>query len=364
MNKEYNEGYLIVSRRPKDSAKSETDYRVCPSCKCVYSKYSIRKHYRKCIPNKKKGDRSILIRGKWVHGQVHENACPVLKNAILPVMREDEVMALIRYDELIISYGNALCTKYRLEHMRPMIRTRLRLIGRFLLEIKKIYEGVTDFASVFTPDRFDAAIEAINALAGLDKTKQEYKSPFTAFEIGSQLKKCGKHFITMCIKSKDKNRKTEVQDFLKILEEELAVCINKTVMENQLQHKRLKKINLPTSQNIAGFNNYLNKKRQLFHKKLEAAFDYNYWKELASLTLISIQTFNRRRAGEVERMMVADFKNYQSMSSNNDPELLDNLSEVFKLKGKICPCRNTRKEIQKSCSLNIIRSFQKLSIDS
>ncbi|KAG5861313.1 hypothetical protein JTB14_003511 [Gonioctena quinquepunctata] len=195
------------------------------------------------------------------------------------IMREDEVMALIRYDELIISYGNALCTKYRLEHMRPMIRTRLRLIGRFLLEIKKINEGVTDFASVFTPDRFDAAVEAINALAGLDKTKQEYKSPSTAFEMGSQLKKCGKHLITMCIKSKDKNRKTEVQDFLKILEEELAVCINKTVMENQLQHKRLKKINLPTSQNIAGFNNYLNKKRQLFHKKLEAAFDYNDWEK-------------------------------------------------------------------------------------
>ncbi|KAG5890672.1 hypothetical protein JTB14_011638 [Gonioctena quinquepunctata] len=163
-------------------------------------------------------------------------------------------------------------------------------------------------------DRFDAAITAIDALADLDKTKQEYKSPSTAFEMGSQLKKFREHLITMCIESKDKNRKTEVQDFLKISEEELAVCINRT--------------------NIAGFNNYLNKKRQLFHKKLEAAFDYNYWKELASLTLISIQTFNRRRAAKVERMRVADFKNYQSMSSNNDPELLDKLSEGFELKGK------------------------------
>ncbi|KAG5890668.1 hypothetical protein JTB14_011634 [Gonioctena quinquepunctata] len=85
-----------VSRRPRDSAKSERDYRVCPSCKGVYSEKSIRKHYRKCIPCEKKGDRSILILGKWVHGQVHENACPVLKNAILLVMREDEVIALIR----------------------------------------------------------------------------------------------------------------------------------------------------------------------------------------------------------------------------------------------------------------------------
>ncbi|KAG5890674.1 hypothetical protein JTB14_011640 [Gonioctena quinquepunctata] len=90
---------------------------------------------------------------------------------------------------------------------------------------KEIYEGVTDFASIFTPDRLDAAIKAIDTLAGLDKTKQEYKSPSTAFEMGSQLEKCGEHLITMCIKSKDKNRKTEVQDFLKILEEELAVRI-------------------------------------------------------------------------------------------------------------------------------------------
>lgn len=42
------------------------------------------------------------------------------------------------------------------------------------------------------------------------------------------------------------------------------------------------------------------------------------WKQLASNTLISIQTSNRRRAGELERATTEDFKNVQNIE-NDDP---------------------------------------------
>lgn len=61
---------------------------------------------------------------------------------------------LIRYDELLITYGNKLCLKYKHQHQQDMIRSRLRLLGRFLQILKKINKNVTDFSSVFIIHRY------------------------------------------------------------------------------------------------------------------------------------------------------------------------------------------------------------------
>lgn len=79
-------------------------------------------------------------------------------------------------------------------------------------------------------------------------------------------------------------------------------------MENQLQHKRNKNLTLPSLKDISKFDKYLKKKIDVYYSKLERRFNFKYWKELASFTLISIQTFNRKRPGEIERTTIHDFK--------------------------------------------------------
>ncbi|KAJ8929268.1 hypothetical protein NQ314_018061 [Rhamnusium bicolor] len=132
--------------------------------------------------------------------------------------------------------------KYRNQHHHAMIRTRLRLIGRLLLELKKINISITDFASVFKPNNYDSVLEAINVVAKLNAEENKYKSPSTAFACGTLLKKCGKTYISELIKVQNKERKQEVEDFLKLLEEDYGISINKTVLENQLEHKRQRKL--------------------------------------------------------------------------------------------------------------------------
>lgn len=56
---DFNKGDLIVPRRSKYSKKFN-NFKVCPNCKVHYSKYAIRKHYPKCIPDYEKGDRSAV----------------------------------------------------------------------------------------------------------------------------------------------------------------------------------------------------------------------------------------------------------------------------------------------------------------
>lgn len=135
-NKGYNTGQLIVSRRPhKTFNRTVKDFKVCPTCKGFLSKTSIRRHYKKCDVNIIAGDKTLLVKSRIVHGQIHKKANITLKNKIFPSLRSDEVSDIIRFDELIIIYGNKMSEKYRSSHLHKMIRSKLRLIGRLLLEL-------------------------------------------------------------------------------------------------------------------------------------------------------------------------------------------------------------------------------------
>lgn len=317
----YNKGTIIVSRRPKIRKNSGKDYKACPNCKGYFSKYSIRRHYPKCIPDHFRGDRSISVMSRIVEGKIHKKASEVLRRVFCP-LRDDNVTKTIRYDELVIILGNTLCEKYRLEHMHKMIRSKLRLIGRFILEVKRLDNGINSFTDVFNPEKFDTALTAINRLGGLDANRQQYFSPSTAAEMGTLLKKSAKLLITLCIKTKDKKKKLEVEDFQKILEEDLPIFVNKTVMESQLRQKRQNKIKLPSTQEITQFNKYVEKNRLKYHAILQKQYSFIAWKQLSSYCLIAIQLFNRKRAGEVERITIEDFHSFDSIDTDENRGLL------------------------------------------
>jgi hypothetical protein len=70
--------------------------------------------------------------------EINEKACDVLQQQVLPVLRLDDISAIIRNDEFLISNGNKMCAKYRSPHQHKMICARLRSLGRFLLEVRKL----------------------------------------------------------------------------------------------------------------------------------------------------------------------------------------------------------------------------------
>ncbi|KAJ8944572.1 hypothetical protein NQ314_009443 [Rhamnusium bicolor] len=50
--------------------------------------------------------------------------------------------------------------------------------------------------------------------------------------------------------------------------------------------------------------------------------------------MIAIQIFNRRRAGELERITIDDFNTFQSIDQNSDPELFKSLPEEYRSNAK------------------------------
>lgn len=111
--------------------------------------------------------------------------------------------------------------------------------------------------------------------------QERYRSPSTAFACGTLFKKCGNILVTEYIKSGNFARKEKVENFLKLLVEDFGTAINKTVEENQLQQKRLKKVILPNLEDIKALNDYLKKTRRTYYDLLMKNYSYTYYKKIA-----------------------------------------------------------------------------------
>lgn len=83
---------------------------------------------------------------------------------MFPILKKDDVVQLIRYDELVIAFENQQCEKYKAlkRHSNDMIRQKLSRLDRFLQVLKNKYSEITDFASIYYPRYSNTCTEAIN----------------------------------------------------------------------------------------------------------------------------------------------------------------------------------------------------------
>lgn len=200
-----------------------------------------------------------------------------------------------------------------------MIRAYLRLLGRFLLTIKENNENITNLECIYHPKFYEDVINSVNKVAGLDDEVGIYSKPTTAAALGTIIKKIGRLLMTECIKRQDEEKKALVKDFLELLIEDYGTSVNKIVLETRLQHQRLKFDDLPSMDDIAKLYMYLKCKRQKAFNDLMNEYTYETWLTLAECTLTSVQLFNRKRAGEIERMFIIDFEQYKGV----DPDAID-----------------------------------------
>lgn len=163
---------MIVVRRPTKTKKQCGSYFLpCSNCEGHYAIHNLRHHYRICAKKKYITVRNILKLARSAAQSVHNRASLKLRKDILPVMRNDNIYKLIKYDLLIILYGNYLCQIHRSQHLGDHIRQHLlRLVGRFLEALRSIEPKIEELQMVFDPKYYDVAMQAVNIIAN----RQEY----------------------------------------------------------------------------------------------------------------------------------------------------------------------------------------------
>ena len=372
---EINKGNLIPERRPNVKyGKNAEDFLACPYCQGTYSVNNLRNHIRKYHTNEKVGPgRTNLTLGRKVETRIHEIASNKLRTEVFPLLRHDEIVNSIKYDKLVITYANKMCQKYKKVQDAQMIRGKLRLLGRILLAARTVNSNVTDMTSVFRPKNYDVCIQAIKTVAGFDETTDEYKAPTTALESITLIKLVGEILANECLRTEAYDEMKLVEDFLKLLNVDSTFTVKKQAHEQQQHHQRYKKIELPKTSDIRKLHDYLESKIIISYDQLKKHCNLQNWKELAGYTLTMLQIFNRRRAGETERLMIANFESRVSIETcaeSNDLKNL-NVTAIEKLKkykhidlegklGRKVPMILT--ELLEKSMMHLIKTRKKVSI--
>lgn len=258
----------ILCRRPqKRNPRLDSHYKACPSCKGYVSKLTLRRHYHKCSNNKPMGIRDIMIRSKAMEGNISKNAVQTLKDEVFPIFRDSPAVDILRHDTLAIARGNMLCSKYRSKHLHTMIRSNLKLLGEFLLEIRQLDGTIKELQDVFSPTHFKKVVVVINTMGKLNEKTGVYGAPGTSRAMCTALKQCARNLISQCIMDGDVIKKKMVKDFYHLMVDECPSLINATITETILQRRRRKTIKVPSTSDVKALSDYCTKKK------------YSCWKE-------------------------------------------------------------------------------------
>lgn len=328
---EYNQcKKLEVVRRPNSKYNRDaTEYGSCKICFGFFSKLSLRHHVRKCNENRNKGDRDVLSSSRKTISRINEEAYIIyhtMKSYIFPSMNEDDISRRIRYDRLIILFGNDQCQKYRSKHFHKMIRSRLRILGRFMIEVDKLLKRQLQLEDILVPEHFKVVSEAVEAVPVLTHDKQHYENPANAISLSSLLKMAASILIDDCIIVKNREKQTEVQNFLKLVGSKFASSINKTASESQLKTKREKCVVLPTKEMICQFNSFLHHKLENAIESIIEKFSCSSWLQIVETSAIIVQTFCRRRPGEFERHEISNFLSREAINETMNKDIYDALA--------------------------------------
>ncbi|KAK0075400.1 hypothetical protein PV326_011623, partial [Microctonus aethiopoides] len=327
-NSDYNTGILITCRRQQSNSKNNAqDYIVCTHCQGSFSKRTIRLHYKNCNTNHKKGVREITAMGRRMSGYIHSSANYTLKKVIIPGMHDDDVTRAIKYDELVILAGNQFCDNYTRDQHIELIRGHLRLLGRLKIAMMAKNPAIKELSEMFNTNNYVILKEAIRDVAQYDPKKRIYGAPANASTLGTLIKKLGKIWNAQCTLKEEWETQKKYQNFLSVFDYDFPTTINKKVIEEQINKKREKTEILPMKQDIKKLYDYLKLICNEALKNIEKKFDYTTWKNLAEACLILLQMFNRRRSGEIERLLITDYKKYEAVDENMNPEYLSKLSD-------------------------------------
>ena len=306
-------GKLLVSYRPSEKS-SPHDYIPCEHCLGYFAKSSLWKHQ---CPVTAKTTRDNKVQ----KGRLLLPAPPGVKEFLKPLlsnMRQDQVYLILRNDDLIMQLAERFFL--RLGHEKEQhsyIRGKLREMGRFLVELRKLTDSPNaNLQSFIDPAKFKFLVQAARQVAQFDKSTNLYGTPSLALKIGHTLKKCTKISKAKALETSDKALLDKADCLEKLCDLEWTDKVSSNALRTLYDRKRNNPKVLPLSRDIVKLSKYLDTKGQAAtqvlkdeaHEDRSEADKVAAWKELSEVTLSKLILFNRKRQGEPSKMKLAFYK--------------------------------------------------------
>ncbi|XP_060599234.1 uncharacterized protein LOC132752863 [Ruditapes philippinarum] len=320
-------GILIPKYRPS-STQEQKRYLPCEYCRMLFVSSDLWKHHHRCVkkPEGEKSDgpvhnaRLLLPVSAEVSKEFHE--------AVIVKIRDDAIGCKAKSDPSITAFGERRYEKTgKHEHTHAHIACRMRELARLVLAMSKKNSSADTLLKCIQPVLWSSLLKTIKEEAGFNPETQTLSSPSYAEKVGHSLKKTAKMLRTKASEAGDDAMKERMDCFIDMYNDEYFDRIGFMARET-LTSANFNKIKLlPLVEDVAKLSNYLVK--QVNNIKGDKTGTLYAYTNLCKLLLSQIILFNRKRAGEVERLKKEDFLKC-SVNQNVDEEIKKSLTEFEK----------------------------------
>jgi hypothetical protein len=318
-------GVLIVAKSLKNT-KDVGDFVPCSKCLSYVGKADIYRH--RCMwesggqevtgnGNKKP---SRLSMGKQLLQKEIRNVAGEPAQ-VLTSMKNDDVGLAVKHDPVALDLLNRLLQKGQgkrhlwIKHTRY----RLRLLGRFILQARKLIPGAHSLEDILKRENFLAIVEASKLCGGGEEEEGQEddgqdeasgKKPTAAsvpLKVGYVIKASLQTILGNALMKNDILERKNAEDLLRLYEMQWGDRVSSKFLQLSVDRRMNRPDELPTEEDFAKLISGLKEKLNLASAELQKQKTAQNWRRLADAALALIIFFNGKRGSEVAEMKLVDF---------------------------------------------------------
>lgn len=309
-------GELQVLRRPTAQTDyvqvaEPKEYTPCPGCLGFVVKRDLWRHAKRCQDMRNCDGKTVQSDSNLLLFQILTDVPEQFKVEILSTMKQDEVFAVLRNDELIINLGMSMFDQYGSTQSR-LISQHMRMMATLLIEVRRVANNADlTLLQCISPERFDDIVAAVQQRCRLLITKgsrpQLDNAPSFGLKVGHDLHKCAQLVRNQALKTRNAELLADADAFASIHKFEWPRKISSHALST-LNHRKQNKIDLlPCTEDLVTLVKHQKQKIAQLSSQMESYPERSTWHHLAELVLSRIIVFNKRRSGEVGRMKLTQY---------------------------------------------------------
>ncbi|XP_055727832.1 uncharacterized protein LOC129816889 isoform X3 [Salvelinus fontinalis] len=338
------DGEIVTKKRPSYNGVSVRDYLPCQHCLAFFNKIDLWKHEGSCKARKGQDEKRG---GKRVRVQAASSRLlplPVYSTGgceeIIHNMNQDDIQCHIKNDPLICKYGNALSAKHgHAKSQFTYISSKMRELARFVLTVNEMDCGVQYLHEVCVPSKFKLAVHAARKMSGHDPTSDRYKTPSLALKIGYSLKRATEIAFGESRMTEDREAEEQAKRFIELLENNWNNCFSGLSLSDVPQCDEVDVTSL--TEDLIKLQKFLKVAEDTAKRELLESPTNAVWKKLNETLLAEIALFNRKRTGEVAKMLLETYTNRKK-----SPASADIFNSLSRLEQELGDDKLTRVEIE------------------
>ena len=223
-------------------------------------------------------------------------------------MKSDEVTIIAaRNDDLICKYGSIIAERHGQDNLH-LVSQGIRQLSRLLIQLRTNNSMGIHLKDFLKPEYFDHIVASVKTLCNFEESSAKSVGiPSLALKLGHAINKCITIQRGKALREKDQVLLQDMDNLEKLMGSEWSDTISYHSLGTLYKRKFNKPDLLPVTEDLEVLRKHLLQKIVTCTETLKAAPTIQNWSELAETTLCRVITFNKRRGGEVSKMLLSSF---------------------------------------------------------